>query len=104
MKLVVWVRLGEELRVICWELGALVRVKEKRRKKLGFSMEEGGDADALRALDSLTLSGRRKAEEGGVELGILSSCWEEKRGLDSNPSAQAAAADGRGAAGERTGI
>ena len=58
----------------------------------------------LDALDSLTLSGRPKAKEGGVESRILSNCWEEKHGLDSNPPAQAAAADGRGAIGERTGI
>ena len=41
VKLVVWVRLGEELRVICREFGALVWVEEKRRKVADLWQRKG---------------------------------------------------------------
>ena len=92
---VVWVRLGEELRELCWVVGSLVSVEWKRKKRLGFSVGRGGIL-VLSGLWLLSLSpGRRKGEEGGVELRLLSAA-KEKRGLDLNPPAQAAAAGREG--------
>ena len=60
---VVWVRLGEELGEIFWVVGGLVSVEWKRKKRLGFSVEEGGDLDAGCSGFSHSLSDDEKAKE-----------------------------------------
>ena len=40
---------------------------KKEEEELSVSVEEGGDSDALRALDSLTLSGQRKGHKEEVK-------------------------------------
>ena len=79
VKLVVWVRLGEELRELCWVERALASVERKRKKRLGFSVGRGGIL-ALSRLWILSLSGSQKAEEGGVELRLLSAGKEWSAG------------------------
>ena len=61
---VVWVRLGEELRELCWVAGGLVLVEWKRKKRLGFSVGRGGILvlSGLWIL-SLSLDGKRRKKE-----------------------------------------
>ena len=66
----------------CWRSGW---DEMKEEEGCWMSVEEKRELGALRALDALALSGRPKAEEGGVELRILSSWGGVERGLDSNP-------------------
>ena len=72
---VVWVRLGEELGKIRGLLDALVSVEWKRKKTLGFSVEEGGDLDAGCSGFSHSLLDDENGERGEEGWRFLSS-WD----------------------------
>ena len=75
-------------------------VGKEEEEELVSGRGRGGDSDALRALDSLTLSGRRKGRIGGVKrrlYQLLEDC--DARWIQILHQREAAAAKGRTARG-----